>query len=123
MHTRRGSGISSRWRVHRLDTDRISPAQHTFKDTSRILTNATYFDGNATKYDWVVNSGTIINSTAGELGLTLTEDNGGTRISSTRYVHYGTITARRAYLSYVPSFSMLTLATVRQSRRASGAVS
>ncbi|RDX43129.1 concanavalin A-like lectin/glucanase [Lentinus brumalis] len=69
-------------------------ANHTFKDTSRILTNATYFDGNATKYDWVVNSGTIINSTAGELGLTLTEDNGGTRISSTRYVHYGTITAR-----------------------------
>jgi hypothetical protein len=31
----------------------------------------------------------------GELGLLLTQQNGGTRLSSTRYVHYGTITARR----------------------------
>ena len=29
--------------------------------------------------------------------MTLTQDNGGTRLSSTRYVHYGTITTRRAY--------------------------
>lgn len=36
------------------------------------------------------------NSSGGELVLLLTETNGGTRISSTRYVHYGTITARRA---------------------------
>ncbi|KAI0370567.1 concanavalin A-like lectin/glucanase [Pilatotrama ljubarskyi] len=69
-------------------------ANHTFTDFSRILSNATYFDGNATKYDWVVNQGSIINSTAGELGMILTQDNGGTRLSSTRYVHYGTITAR-----------------------------
>ncbi|EJF59764.1 hypothetical protein DICSQDRAFT_148289 [Dichomitus squalens LYAD-421 SS1] len=69
-------------------------ANHTFTDFSRILSNATYFDGNATKYDWVVNQGTILNSTAGELAMTLTQDNGGTRLSSTRYVHYGTITAR-----------------------------
>lgn len=34
------------------------------------------------------------NSSGGELVLLLTETNGGTRISSTRYVHYGTITAR-----------------------------
>jgi len=33
-------------------------------------------------------------NTGGELALLLTEQNGGTRISSTRYVHYGTITAR-----------------------------
>ena len=71
-------------------------AQYTFDDFSRILSNATYFDGNATKYDWVVNSGTILNSTTGEMTMTLTEDNGGTRLSSTRYVHYGTITTRRA---------------------------
>ena len=70
-------------------------SQHTFTDFSRILSNATYFDGNATKYDWVVNSGTVLNSTNGEAALILTETNGGTRISSTRYVHYGTITARR----------------------------
>lgn len=35
------------------------------------------------------------NSSGGELALLLTKDNGGTRISSTRHVHYGTITARR----------------------------
>ncbi|KAI0760422.1 concanavalin A-like lectin/glucanase domain-containing protein [Fomes fomentarius] len=69
-------------------------AKYSFADTSRILTNATYFDGNATKYDWVVNSGTVLNGTDGEVAMILTEDNGGTRISSTHYVHYGTITAK-----------------------------
>lgn len=46
--------------------------------------------------DWVVDKGNIINtnSSGGELGLLLTETNGGTRLSSTRYLHYGTITAR-----------------------------
>jgi beta-glucanase (GH16 family) len=34
------------------------------------------------------------NSSGGELALLLTQGNGGTRLSSTRYVHYGTITAR-----------------------------
>ncbi|KAH9941782.1 glycoside hydrolase family 16 protein [Epithele typhae] len=69
-------------------------ANLTFTDFSRVLSNATYFDGNATKYDWIVNSGTLLNSTTGEAALILTETNGGSRISSTRYVHYGTITAR-----------------------------
>ncbi|KAI0031341.1 glycoside hydrolase family 16 protein [Vararia minispora EC-137] len=68
---------------------------HTFTDNSRIFSNATLFDGNATEYDWVVNQGNVMNtnSSGGELALLLTESNGGTRISSTRYVHYGTITA------------------------------
>jgi len=65
----------------------------TFKDQSRILSNATFFDGNASSHDWVVDHGTIQNSN-GDLALILTESNGGTRISSTRYVHYGTITAK-----------------------------
>lgn len=71
-------------------------AKHTFPDNSRILSNVTHYDGNATAYDWVVDKGNIINTNqnGGELALTLTQDNGGTRISSTRYVHYGTITAR-----------------------------
>ena len=94
-------------------------AQYTFDDFSRILSNATYFDGNATKYDWVVNSGTVLNSTAGELALTLTEENGGTRISSTRYVHYGTITARRECFSDITPCESLKRAW--QSRRAGGA--
>ncbi|KAF9558078.1 hypothetical protein CPC08DRAFT_764186 [Agrocybe pediades] len=65
----------------------------TFSDQSRILTNATFFDGNATEYDWVVDKGNIMNSN-GDIALLLTETNGGTRLSSTRYVHYGTITAK-----------------------------
>jgi beta-glucanase (GH16 family) len=71
-------------------------ANHTFADNSRILPNATDFDGNATAYDWVLDKGTIsnTNSSGGELLMILTESNGGTRLSSTRYVHYGTITAR-----------------------------
>ncbi|KAH9852274.1 glycoside hydrolase family 16 protein [Lenzites betulinus] len=70
-------------------------ANYTFTDFSRILTNSTLFDGNATKYDFVINQGAIINgSSPGELAMTLTESNGGTRLSSTRYVHYGTINAR-----------------------------
>ncbi|KAI0049209.1 glycoside hydrolase family 16 protein [Auriscalpium vulgare] len=71
-------------------------ATHTFTDNSRIYSNATLFDGNATQYDWVLNSGNIMNTntSGGELALLLTETNGGTRVSSTRYVHYGTITAK-----------------------------
>ncbi|KAF4586682.1 hypothetical protein EYR40_010697 [Pleurotus pulmonarius] len=71
-------------------------ATHTFADNSRILTKASFFDGNASAYDFVVDKGTIMNtnSSGGELALLLTKDNGGTRISSTRHVHYGTITAR-----------------------------
>ena len=83
--------------------------QYTFADTSRILSNATYFDGNATKYDWVVNSGTILNSTTGEIAMILTGDNGGTRLSSTRYVHYGTMTARSACSLGYSKCSPLTL--------------
>jgi len=36
-----------------------------------------------------------INSSGGKLAMLLTQDNGGTRLSSTRYVYYGTITATR----------------------------
>ncbi|KAF5379208.1 hypothetical protein D9615_005966 [Tricholomella constricta] len=83
-----------------LDACKPSPvcedATHTFANNNRILSNATFFDGNASEYDWVVNSGTIINtnSSGGELAMILTEANGGTRLSSTRYLHYGTVTAR-----------------------------
>lgn len=46
--------------------------------------------------DWAVDKGNIMNTnTSGrELALLLTQDNGGTKISSTRYIHYGTVTAR-----------------------------
>jgi len=59
--------------------------------------NSTYFNGNASEYDWVIEQGSIINTTSnGEaaVALLLTENGGGTLLSSTRYVHYGQITAR-----------------------------
>ncbi|KAH9061138.1 glycoside hydrolase family 16 protein [Lactarius vividus] len=70
-------------------------ANYTFTDQTRIYPNASVFDGNPTAYDWVLNQGDIsnTNSSGGELVLMLTRNNGGTRISSTRYVHYGKITA------------------------------
>ncbi|TFY82732.1 hypothetical protein EWM64_g1285 [Hericium alpestre] len=83
---------------HALDSCRPDPVcqsgTHAFTDNSRIFSNATKFDGNVTAYDWVVNSGNIMNtnSSGGELALLLTETNGGTRVSSTRYIHYGRIT-------------------------------
>ncbi|KAF9467892.1 glycoside hydrolase family 16 protein [Collybia nuda] len=83
-----------------LDSCRNNPvckdANHTFADNSRILSNSTFFDGNVTEYDWVVDKGTIMNtnSSGGELAMLLTETNGGTRLSSTRYLHYGTVTAK-----------------------------
>lgn len=46
--------------------------------------------------DWTVDKGSVQNSN-GALALILTETNGGTRISSTRFVHYGTITTTCEY--------------------------
>jgi len=71
-------------------------ANYKFPDLSRVLSNATYFGGNASAYDWTVDKGSVINtnSSGGELALLLTETNGGTRISSTRYIHYGKVSAR-----------------------------
>lgn len=44
--------------------------------------------------DWVIEKGDVVNlnSTEGELALLLTQTNGGTKIASTRYLHYGTVT-------------------------------
>ncbi|OAX41634.1 glycoside hydrolase family 16 protein [Rhizopogon vinicolor AM-OR11-026] len=86
---------------HTLDSCTPSPicenANYTLSDTSRILSNSTYFNGNASEYDWVIEQGSIINTTSnGEaaIALLLTENGGGTLLSSTRYVHYGQVTAR-----------------------------
>jgi len=68
-------------------------ASFTFNDTSRILSNVTLYDGNATSHDWTLDKGNIQVSN-GALAMILTESNGGTRLSSTRYVHYGTISAK-----------------------------
>jgi len=52
--------------------------------------------------DWLVEGGDAIVQN-GELALTLTESNGGTRITSSRYVHYGTISATSASLRFMLS--------------------
>jgi len=64
----------------------------TFTDTSSILSNYTLYDGNATAHGWTLDKGNVQISD-GALAMILTESNGGTRLSSTRYVHYGTISA------------------------------
>lgn len=69
------------------------PNTYTFENLDRVQVNASKYDGNATAHDWVIDKGEAV-STGSELVLTLTEQNGGTRMSSTRYVHYGTINFR-----------------------------
>jgi len=54
--------------------------------------NNTNYNGNVSEYDWTLDKGNIMVTNSSELGLLLTQNNGGTRVSSTKYVHYGTIT-------------------------------
>ncbi|TXT04853.1 hypothetical protein VHUM_03936 [Vanrija humicola] len=62
-----------------------------FNDLGRVLLNATQYNGNASKWDWVLEKGTLVADPSGNgQRLTLTQ-NGGTLLSSTRYVHYGQI--------------------------------
>ncbi|KAJ7284511.1 glycoside hydrolase family 16 protein [Mycena rebaudengoi] len=80
---------------HTLDSCKPGPIckskTYTFKDGSRILTNSTTQYGDPNKYDWVVDGGAV-SVANGELSMLLTETNDGVRLSSTRYIHYGTIT-------------------------------
>ncbi|KAJ7593282.1 concanavalin A-like lectin/glucanase domain-containing protein [Mycena floridula] len=65
---------------------------YNFQDTSRILMDSTQFDGSPDTYDWVVDGGNV-EVKNDELVMILTETNAGTRLSSTRFIHYGTVTA------------------------------
>lgn len=49
------------------------------------------------------------NANGGELAMMLTQDNGGTRLSSTRYVYYGTITTTCRSFSHSKEYDRLTL--------------
>jgi len=91
------------WWSNALDSCRAMPICqekiYTFPPNSARIVNATLYDGNSTKYDWTIDEGIALNTNrdGGELALIYTEDDRapkGTRISSTTYVHYGTITAR-----------------------------
>ncbi|RSH80821.1 hypothetical protein EHS25_006990 [Saitozyma podzolica] len=62
----------------------------TFYNLEKVWLNGSTYFGNATGYDWVVNSGEVIATNNGTK-LILNETNGGTKISSTRYIHYGKI--------------------------------
>jgi len=63
-----------------------------FENTTRIQ-RAEDYNGNASNYDWVLEGGniTIVEES---LAMILTESNGGTRLASTRYMHYAKMTAR-----------------------------
>jgi hypothetical protein len=68
---------------------------YSLADQTRVLSNFTQYDGNASRYDWTVDKGNIIPGPDGKsTSLTLSQANQGTRMSSTRYVHYGTISAK-----------------------------
>lgn len=60
--------------------------------------------------DFVVDNGNIMNTntSGGELAMLLTQENGGTRLSSTRYLHYGTVTAQSALKYSPPPLSLST---------------
>jgi hypothetical protein len=48
--------------------------------------------------------------------MILTESNGGTRLSSTRYLHFGTVTTRRMYVMPLRFFLKIILLSVRTGR-------
>lgn len=81
---------------HSLDSCKPSPVcksqDYTFKDNSRILTDASQFNGNPDTYDWIVEGGNV-EVKDNNLVMILTETNAGTLLSSTRFIHYGTVTA------------------------------
>lgn len=55
--------------------------------------------------DWVLQQGSVLNTTSNgqaAVALTLTEEGGGSLLSSTRYIHYGRVTAR---CTFTPPFS------------------
>ncbi|GAA5967068.1 hypothetical protein JCM8115_003512 [Rhodotorula mucilaginosa] len=71
-------------------------ANYTFSDTSRIQQNVTAWNGDASQFDFTLDTldsskPSIVEN--GELVLTLTENGGGTKVSTTRNVLYGTISA------------------------------
>ncbi|BGP30347.1 putative glycosidase CRH2 [Rhodotorula toruloides] len=71
-------------------------SNYTFADTSRIQMNHTAWDGDASKYDFVLDKLDSSNNSLvqnDEMVLTLTQNGGGTRVSTTRSVLYGTIQA------------------------------
>ncbi|GAA6025595.1 hypothetical protein JCM10207_001203 [Rhodosporidiobolus poonsookiae] len=69
---------------------------YTFTDTSKFQMDHSAWDGDASKYDFTLDKLDSSNNSIvqnDELVLTLTEDGGGTRVSTTRSVLYGSISA------------------------------
>jgi hypothetical protein len=97
--------------------------------TPAFIPTPAYFNGNVSAYsesasrvlvltmlkyriDWVLNQGTISNSNSnpsgGKLAHILTQNNGGTRIYSTRYFHHGKIIHRvGVFLLYLHSLDLM----------------
>ncbi|GAA5909604.1 hypothetical protein JCM6882_003471 [Rhodosporidiobolus microsporus] len=89
-------------------------------DKNRVLTNSSHWNGDASNYDWLVDSmgqpdlGAITaDGNSGDLSLTLslTNDNNGTTITSTRSVLFGNVTAKVksvAGAGILTSFSLIS---------------
>ncbi|KAJ7574445.1 concanavalin A-like lectin/glucanase domain-containing protein [Mycena floridula] len=79
-----------------VDSCRPSPIckdqTYAFKDTSKILVDTSKYDGNPEAYDWIVDGGNF-EIKDDNLVMIMTKENAGARLSSTRFIHYGTITA------------------------------
>lgn len=68
------------------------PATYLFNDLS-VMVNHTEYEGNSTIHQWTIDEGSPAKAD-NNVALVLTETNKGTKISSTKYLHYGRITAR-----------------------------
>lgn len=66
---------------------------YTFQNASRLV-NATIYNNDPTNVDFTVDQGTPLITNQGQLVLTMTKAQGGTKISSTRAVLYGNIVAK-----------------------------
>lgn len=67
--------------------------QYTFTDKSRMVSYAEY-NNDASAVDFTLDNDEVVVTDEGFLELRLTKDNGGPRVSTTRPIHYGRITAR-----------------------------
>jgi len=82
---------------HALDSCMPEPlcksTTYKFDATLSSVVNATLYNGNSSSADWTLDQGVPQGTKDNELVLTLSENGGGTRLSTTSYVHYATITA------------------------------
>lgn len=68
-------------------------AAYTFNNQSRLV-NSTIYNNDPSVVDFTIDEGTPLITNQGQLVLTMTEKDGGTKVSSARSILYGNIVAR-----------------------------